>query len=455
MKIRTLPTALSLALVSAAAAAAPPAVPGVVPTSARQTLAPVYDSDYPFIHYGEAPVHNPVARLLERIARGEVTLQYGAHGYLDSLLAALDIDPDSQVLVFSKTSLQIDAISPETPRAVYFNDDTYIGFVQKTGLMEVAAMDADRGAVFYSFNTQSLPGQPGHSWHLDREAPRCLTCHDSFAESGGGVPVFMFESAYDLKGMNVIFGDAAHETTERDAVAGRWGGWYVTGEDGGNFHLGNIVPPASRTQATRTTVAREDAQRGAVQSLNALLDVAPYIRPSSDIVALMLLQNEVDVHNALVRANYKSRALFARNPQDDVSADTHWKDMPADTQKKLTALLEPVVRAMTMADAAGLSAPVKGNTGFAARFQARGPRDAQGRSLRDLDLRTRTFRYPMSFLIYSEAFDFLPVGVREHLITRFIQVLDGSDRSGSYAKLDPAGCRAALEILKATRLDFR
>lgn len=445
MTARIARRAAALALTAAAATA------GAAPN--MQTTVQVYDTDYPFINYGGTPVHNPVARLLERIDSGEVQLTYGPHGYLDSLLAALDIDPDSQVLVFSKTSLQIDAITPETPRAVYFNDDTYVGFVQKTGLMEVATMDADRGAVFYSFNTVTT-ASGNHSWHLDREAPRCLTCHDSFAESGGGVPVFMFESAYDLKDMDVIFGDAAHETTEQDTEASRWGGWYVTGDDGGAFHLGNVRPPARRTQSQRVSVLREDARHGAAASLDGLLDVAPYIRPSSDIVALLVLQNEVDVHNAMVRANYKSRALFARNPQSGVTAGTHWRDMPADMQKMLSALLEPVARAMMMVDAAPLTAPVRGNTGFSARFVARGPRDAQGRSLRDLDLRTRTFRYPMTFLVYSEAFDDLPAGVREHLISRIVDVLSGNDHSGRYSKLDPADCRAALEILKATRPDF-
>lgn len=441
-------------LLALAAATAPVALAAGGPDS-MQTIVQVYDTDYPFMHYGDAPVHNPVVQLQQRLAKGELKLTYGPHGYLDSLLAALDIDPDSQVLVFSKTSLQIDAITPATPRAVYFNDDTYIGFVQGTGLMEVATMDADRGAVFYTFNTVTTPDQTSHNWHLDREAPRCLTCHDSFAESGGGVPIFMFESAYDLKDMDVVFGDAAHETTEQDSEASRWGGWYVTGEDGGAFHLGNILPPLKRVPGMmRNSVLREDARHGAVQSLDPLLNVSPYIRPSSDIVALLVLQHEVDVHNAMVRANYKSRALFMKNPQYNADAATHWKDLPPPLTKMLTALLEPVVRAMLMSDAAELTAPVKGNTGFATRFQARGPKDAQGRSLRDLDLHNRTFRYPMSFLVYSQAFDELPLSVREHLFSRFDEVLSGHDRSGSYARLDPATCKAALDILKSTKPAF-
>src|SRR5690348_4788918 len=71
-----------------------------------------YDSDYPTIGYSQTATHNRIARLQERLSRGEVTLKYQKpRGYLDSILRALDIDPSSQSLVFSKTSLQVSAIN--------------------------------------------------------------------------------------------------------------------------------------------------------------------------------------------------------------------------------------------------------------------------------------------------------------------------------------------------------
>ena len=116
----------------------------------------VYDRDYPFIHYSDPPVHNDIARLQQRIDAGTVKLTATPqHGYLESILKALNIDPDSQTLVFSKTSLQIDAISAATPRAIYFNDDTYVAWVQKTGMLEIVTMDADRGPVFYTLSRQT------------------------------------------------------------------------------------------------------------------------------------------------------------------------------------------------------------------------------------------------------------------------------------------------------------
>jgi len=84
-----------------------------------------YDYDYPTIGYGDVATHNRVARLQKRLEAGEVTLKFDKpRGYLDSILRALEIDPSSQTLVFSKTSLQISAINAATPRAIYFNEDT-------------------------------------------------------------------------------------------------------------------------------------------------------------------------------------------------------------------------------------------------------------------------------------------------------------------------------------------
>src|SRR5215813_2143586 len=56
-----------------------------------------------------APLNDPVAKLAKRIDRGEVKLDYAENGwgYLPSLLKELDINVDSQILVFSKTSFQL------------------------------------------------------------------------------------------------------------------------------------------------------------------------------------------------------------------------------------------------------------------------------------------------------------------------------------------------------------
>lgn len=431
----------------AIAAEAPKDTAGQSPTQTVQ----VYDTDYPFINYSGKPVHNEIAVLQQRLDRGDVHLRYGAaHGYLESLLEALNISRSSQVLVFSKTSLQTDAISPQTPRAIYFNDDTYIGWIPTSGLLEVVTMDADRGPVFYS-----LANTDRSAAHLQRETLRCLTCHDSFSESGGGVPYFLFDSMYNVEGKQILPDVVARDTSDATPIAERWGGWYVTGNDNGAFHLGNIL-----ASPARTPMDRERAYRGSLQTLAGMFDTTPYPTDKSDIVALLVLEHQVSVHNFIIHANYKSRALLAKERPDALAADgangtpVHWRDLSAQVQSRLAGMLEPLVRGMLMADAAALPRPVVGSSGYSAQFQAGGARDSKGRSLRDLDLNTRVFSYPMSFLIYTAGFDGLPVSVKEHVYQRFVEILTGRDHSTAYRQLTATDRQAVLEILQATKPDF-
>ncbi|HTB65593.1 MAG TPA: hypothetical protein VK727_05150 [Steroidobacteraceae bacterium] len=393
----------------------------------------VYDRDYPFIHYSDPPVRNDIARLQQRIDSGSVTLTATPqHGYLESILKALNINPDSQTLVFSKTSLQVDAISAATPRAIYFNDDTYVAWVQKTGKLEIVTMDADRGPVFYTVSAADSRAD------LEREALRCLTCHDSYSEMGGGVPRFLFESTYEVRHGKLIPDAVARETADDTPFAERWGGWYVTGQDGGAPHLGNIKPPAANSP-----VAFDVVRRGSLASLDSLLDTSAYLRNTSDIVALLVLEHQVTVHNLIVRANFKSRMLLARLLPARDAATLHWAQLPPTVQTRLDQLLGPVVDGLALRNAAPLPDTVVASNGYAAWFQAQGPKDSHGRSLRELDLHSRVFRYPLSFLIYSEGFDALPLLVREHLYEKLAHTL----------RATPDG-QTAFEILLATKREF-
>src|SRR5665213_55801 len=404
----------------------------------------VYDRDYPYIHYSDPPVHNDIARLQKKLDDGTVTLTATAqHGYLESILKALNINPDSQTLVFSKTSLQVDAISAATPRAIYFNDDTYVVWVQQTGTHEIVTMDADLGPVFYTLSAADT--QP----HLERQTLRCLTCHDSFAEMGGGVPHFLFESIYDMEGNKLIPDAISRETSIETPIAQRWGGWYVTGKDGGALHLGNIQQPLARSP-----INLEKVRRGSLQSLDTLFDTSPYLRPTSDIVALLVLEHQVTLHNAIIHANYKSRFVLNKlQPSSDV-ATLHWAQLPGPLQTRLDLLLQPLVDALLLSHAAPLLGKVQGSSGYAAWFQAQGPKDAGGRSLRQLDLDSRVFRYPLSFLIYSEGFDALPLFAREHVYAKLAQILRAPAPGAPYDNRSAADRQAAFEILVATKPEF-
>ncbi len=402
----------------------------------------IYDHDYPFIDYSGTPRHNDVARLLARIKSGRVKLRYTEpRGYLDSLLEALGIDPDSQVMVFSKTSLQTDLISPQTPRAIYFNDDTYVAWIEHTPMIEINTMDSLMGTVFYT-----LADRPAEPAHFERETTRCLSCHDTFSLSGGGVPNFLFLSAYTRQGPEIVTNDVAERTDQATPLTDRWGGWYVTGTTGDIAHLGNILPAGT---VPISTVRPHD-----LATLSGLLDTTVYPTNTSDVVALLVLQHQVDIHNLIIHANYRCRWLLERFRSGSSTANLTWQQLPPDLRRHFVELLEPLVRGMLMVGAAPLPHPIRGSSGFAKSFQARGPRDPQGRSLRNLDLRTRVFKYPLSFLVYSEGFDDLPTAATQYVYRRFDEILTGRDTSPAFSKLSPSDRVAILEILSATKPDF-
>ncbi len=415
--------------------------PGV-PSESRSGF--IYDSDYPFIGYSGTPEHNDIAHLAARVAHANVKLTYSEpRGYLDSLLAALHIDPASQVLVFSKTSLQVDAIGPQTPRAIYFNDDTYVAWISGSKLLEISAMDSMMGTVFYT--VMDRPSEPAN---FERETTRCLACHDTFSLAGGGVPNFLLLSAYTRRQKEIVTNEVANQTTDQTPLEERWGGWYVTGQLGGLKHLGNILPgpagtvPASSVRWTSRT------------NLDDLFDTKPYLSDKSDVLALLALQHQVDIHNLIIHANYKCRRLMEQTSPGSSTRNVRWVELPPIVRQRFADLLEPLVRGMLFVDAAKFTTPIRSTSGFARSFEARGPRDPKGRSLRDFDLDKRLFKYPLSYLVYSEGFDFLPTAAREYVYRRFEEILTGRDESAAFSNLSPSDRHAIREILRATKPDY-
>jgi hypothetical protein len=421
---------------TAGAAAADPAR---LPTSTR------YDHEYPGVEYSAAATENRIWRLHQKLQSGEVKLDWEPkHGYLLSLLKALEIDVDSQVLVFSRTSLQIEQISPQTPRAVYFNDDTYVGYVQNSPLIELTAMDADKGAVFYGFENRRE-----YAPEFTREGGRCLTCHDTYSMGGGGVPrVMVLSSPVDHPSdtRNLTAGQDVDDSTPFGV---RWGGWYVTGDTGQRTHLGNLALREGRGGERQ----RELADRAHnIQVLNDYFDTSRYPSNKSDVVALTVLEHQTRLHNQLTRVDYKTRTVLEREESSTPGgAVRSWADVLKTDHKRLHQMMEPLVRALFLADAAPFEDRMVGSTSFAERFSKMGPRDSKGRSLRELDLQTRLFKYPLSYTIYSEQFDSLPPYARDYVEARIVEVLKGHDESGLSEKLTPEQRKAITEILIDTK----
>lgn len=400
--------------------------------------------EYALIGYEQEARDNRIARLVERMESGEVSLHYeGGRGYLDSFLRELDIDPDSQALVFSKTSLQYPLISALTPRAIYFNDDTYIGFVQNSTIVEIATLDERFGTVFYVFNNTLNAEKP-----VERINQKCLVCHDTYGMMGGGVPVLMVRSSvYTVTGQNVQEVSGEGNSEDSTPLPERWGGWYLTGQHGAQEHLGNVQLPGPGKLAEL-----DDYRIGNIDSLagQGFFDTSPYLRATSDIVSLMVMEHQVAVQNQLTYVKFKAPIVLERLGMGEVRREESWNAMPERARRALTRMIDELVDDMLFVGAIRLADPVSGNPGYSASFQARGPFDALRRSLRELDLETRMFRYPFSYLVYSPDFATLPPYVLDYMLIRFSDVLEGRDNSEKYDHLSEADRRAIAEILRDT-----
>ncbi len=248
------------------------------------------------INYLTAPVNDPVARLQKRLERGEAKLKYDdKHGFLESVLKELQVPASSQMLVFTKTSFQRHRISPQAPRAIYFGDDVYLGWVQGGDVLELSTVDPKQGATFYL-----LAQEEDEKPVFQRQTHDCLQCHASSKTQD--VPGHLVRSVYpDNDGMPV-FNAGTFITSHESPLKERWGGWYVTGKHGAQRHMGNVfVTDRDRPERLNTDAGAN------VKDLSRLVETAPYLAPSSDIVALMVLEHQTQMHNFITAANYQAR----------------------------------------------------------------------------------------------------------------------------------------------------
>jgi hypothetical protein len=187
------------------------------------------------------------------------------------------------------------------------------------------------------------------------------------------------------------------------------------------------------------------------EALGDLVDTSPYLQPGSDIVALMILEHQTQMHNYLTLANFETRRA---EHYDTIMAKA--LERPAghrseSCKRRIAGVAEKLVRYMLFADEFELTASVKGMSQFAKEFQTLGPQDRKGRSLRELELKTRMFKYPCSYLIYSESFEQLPPSVKQVAYQRLDEVLAGRDSSGDFDYLTAAMRKDIREILRDTK----
>jgi hypothetical protein len=406
----------------------------LTPAAHAQIYSENLPLSHPAIRYFDGSFDDPATHLAGELESGGIKLDFraGALGYLPSLLEHLGVNADSQALVFSKTSFQAYRISPRNPRAIYFNDSVAVGYVPSGEVLEVAALDPRQGVVFYTLDTQKTD-RP-----LLNRREACLSCHQGPATQG--VPGILVGSVYpNVLGMPSPVG--AIITDHRTPFEDRWGGWFLDYThptvDGGGI-LG-ALGPRSRVDSVASDPAEPETldAEGTLKLtlLTKRFDKANYPTPISDKVALMTLEHQTQMANLLTRLAWEARI-------------SHHEGKTVDPD------VEAVVRYMLFVEEAPLPEAIVAVSTFAKTFPQRGPRDRQGRSLRDFDLQRRLFRYPLSYMVYSPAFDALPGSVRERIYHRLYDVLSGKDQSQKFVTLSAEDRRAVLEILRETKPDL-
>jgi hypothetical protein len=415
----------------------------LLPAAGTAMMQITSSADRALNEYMKGHADDPIARLQQKIDGGTANLPFDKKwGYLPAVLRAMKIPESTQTLVFSKTSFQIDHISRRTPRALYYNDDVYVGWVQGGPVLELASVDPVLGTVFYT-----LPQKASDRPQFERLNEGCLVCHDS--SSTGGVPGLLMRSLLvDVDG-NPILSAGSTVMTDRSPLNERFGGWYVTGTTGSQLHRGNSYYPdvASALGNPNTYVSRMNlAATSNLSSIPDGVDTTPYLTKHSDIAALMVLTHQTQIHNLITRVSYEVRTAI-----QDEGVDPPVSDI---TRNRIRNATEPLVTALLFGWTPELTAPISGTSGFAAEFSKLGPFDRQGRSLRELDLKKRLFRYPLSYVIYTESFNAMPKPAKEYVYKRFREILTGADKSIAFSQLTDSDRTAILQILEDTKPDF-
>lgn len=389
--------------------------------------------ELPPLNYSETEATDPVATLAAGLAKGTRVVE-GATPLerLRFILKLLEIPAESQILVFSKTSKQNALIRPDHPRAIYFNENAYVGYVPN-GLIEVIVHDPQLGLVYYHID----PGAGGVPPVIQRDTSDCLSCHGTARTES--VPGLLVRSVYPDPSGQPVLPLGSFLTTQRSPIPERWGGYYVTGHSS-LPHLGNRT---YQDVSIRPAVTAGPS----LSSLVGTIDTAPYLRPTSDVVALMVLEHQCGVHNQFTAAAIQYRRLAwlskALNPEADPATGA--------AGKHADHAAVAIVDALLFKDEAALGDDgIDGDQAFQEQFTARFPKTSDGRSLADFNLNDRLFKYRCSFMIYSKAFAAMPEGVKAAVFSRLRECLLGPAADTLAPRLKPQERGRIDEILRAT-----
>jgi len=366
--------------------------------------------ELPPIRYSETSATDPLSKLAADLASGKRKVE--GETDLDQLrfiLRELRVPEESQVLVFSKTSHQNSLIHPLNPRCLYFSEDAYVGYVPG-GSIEVAIQDPVLGPVFYLINSN----KSGAGIVIERDINNCIQCHGTGRTEH--VPGLLVRSVFPDEKGHPLFALGSGDINHESPISERWGGYYVTG--GTSLpHFGN-----------RTYIENEEPlpQIHHREDLRDILSTERYLRPTSDIVALMVLEHQCHMHNLLTAASvqYRRSAYMTRAFDPAANPDKGSAGRIAESAA------DKIVACIFFENEADPGEDLTGDEDFQTAFTARFPKSKSGDSLADFRLHGRIFKFPCSYMIYSAAFDGLPVTVKRLVVEKMREAIDGNGPQG-------------------------
>lgn len=401
--------------------------------------------ELPPINYSATKPQDAITSLQTRLAKGEFKLAGRDRPMLRSLLQELQIPVESQVVVFSRTSLQRQRIRPDHPRAIYFSDTCYVGWVPG-GLVEIVSIDPIMGPIFYALDPATARTNAAQSFVREND---CMRCHGgTFIRD---IPGVFVRSVFTDDSGEPMLKHGSEIVDSRTAFTNRWGGWYVTGKHGDTPHRGNIF---AQEKGNELVV---DFKRGAnLTDLSHFFDVESYLTNSSDIVALLVLEHQTMMQNTLTRASLNCRKMleYQKNLQRDLK-EKITEELVYDSVKSVfDGAAREIVDDLLFQGEAALPEGLEGSAAFQKTFAQNARRTSSGASLKDFSLKGHLFANRCSYMIYTESFLKLPIQLKQRVYERLTRALNPSDADPRFVYLGQEERRQITKILCATHQEF-
>jgi hypothetical protein len=374
--------------------------------------------------YWKRPVTDRFSLLKDDLASGKIPLDHSSEkAFVVSLLNTLGVPASSQMLVFSATSLQLSLISTRNPRALYFSDDIYVGWVPG-GKIEIVSLDPALGGIYYIFD---IPRQQGGALNVDR-SNRCMNCHG--AADSGWVPGLVLSSVIPGPNGGSLISWRQETLGHGVPLSERMGGWLVTGTGNWKDHHGNVTGLLYAGKLTTTPLA-----------MGSTFDVGRYPVATSDLAAHLLHEHQAGFITTALEVGYRARAALHEGGGS----------VPAARVPELAAAADKLAAYLLFADEAALPfGGVAGDAQFRQDFAAPRRADPAGRSLRDLDLKMHLLKFRCSYMIHSPVFTGLEPGIKAQVLRRLELALRPDKLDRISRKITGAEKTAIRAILDAT-----